>query len=211
MWGLIKKDLLIIISNIRTLIFLVIVYGGMAISGDFNFSYALSIVGVMLLLTTFSYDEYNHFDAYSISLPGGKKNFVKSKYMAGLLVSVISTTLAMLLTLAGQIYTNMINLEELFIIYVSSLMICLVTITIMFPLLLKYGVEKGRLMIFLVAIIPSVGLSLLVSFLQERNIDMSFFENISDNTWGIIIAISSILFFVISYLISEKLYKKKEF
>ena len=67
MLGLIKKDFLIIKNNLKLIIVMLMVFFIMALGGQFNISFIPTFIIVMLFISTFSYDEYNNWDAYAIT------------------------------------------------------------------------------------------------------------------------------------------------
>ena len=79
MLGLIKKDLLMIKSNIKTLFIILVVYGVMAYQGQMDLSFILPFMSVMIMISTFSYDAYNKWDAYASCLPNGRQNSVRDR------------------------------------------------------------------------------------------------------------------------------------
>ena len=74
MLGFIKKDLAMIKSNFKSLIFLVIIYLLLGLYGQMDISFILPFISVMLIMTTFNYDNYNKWDAYAATLPNGRIN-----------------------------------------------------------------------------------------------------------------------------------------
>jgi len=84
MWGFIKKDILMMKGNFKLLAILFIIYGVMAMEGEMDLSFLLPFMSVMIMISTFAYDQYNHWDSYLCSLPNGRKNSVKAKYLATL-------------------------------------------------------------------------------------------------------------------------------
>ena len=97
MLGLIKKDFLIIKNNLKLIIVMLMVFFIMALGGQFNISFIPTFIIVMLFISTFSYDEYNNWDAYAITLPGGRKSIVKSKYITSLFLTLLSAVITVLL------------------------------------------------------------------------------------------------------------------
>ena len=67
MLGLIKKDLLMIKSNFKLILIMLVVFFIMALQGEFDISFIPTFIIAMLFMTTFSYDEYNKWDAYAIT------------------------------------------------------------------------------------------------------------------------------------------------
>ena len=163
---------------------------------------------MMIFITTFSYDEYNSWDAYAISMPVSRKDIVKSKYIASIILIFIAVIFTIIISLIiGLIYDN-INFQEI----IANVLICAASIiileAIMFPLIYKFGVEKGRITIF----VGTFGIALLIGFLLKNfNVDANNFIVFFDKYYYLIIPITLIIVLVISYLISKKIYWKKEF
>ena len=60
---------------------------------------------MMIFITTFSYDEYNSWDAYAISMPVSRKDIVKSKYIASIILIFIAVIFTIIISLIiGLIY-----------------------------------------------------------------------------------------------------------
>ncbi len=207
MKGLIKKDLLVIKSNIKHLLLLVLIFCFLSIDGNNMFYYIPTFISTMLFITTFSYDEINKWDSYAITLPKGRKNVVKAKYITSILI----ICWAILLTYIGGIIfgelSNSLNISLLNNNIYSCLFGALLIISLSFPLIFKYGVERGR--IFLIVII--FGFIFLISLISKYITIPEYLKNI-DNQYGMyIISIIILLILFISYLISKKIYQKKEF
>lgn len=211
MRGLIKKDLLLIKGNIKVFIIMLIVFLGLSLNGNESMLYALPIISVMLSITTFSYDEYNKWDAYAISLPQTRKNIVRSKYITGLLLIVVSVIVTLGISCIVSIVKNNFEMkfmiESLLGIFVSSTFI----IMIMYPLIYKFGCEKGRIVLFALAFLISGLVGLVGMKLQDMNIDVSNIIGFLDKYGLPIIIAIDLIGLQISYKISEKIYSKKDF
>ena len=59
MLGLIKKDFLLIKSNLKSITLILILYIIMSIQGSLVLTYIIPFLGVILLTSTFSYDDFN--------------------------------------------------------------------------------------------------------------------------------------------------------
>ena len=106
MLGFIKKDLAMIKSNFKILAILFILYAIMGFSGEMDISFILPFISVMLMLTTFSYDSFNKWDAYCVTLPDGRKNSVKAKYVATLVMILIITVITTILSILISYYNS---------------------------------------------------------------------------------------------------------
>lgn len=206
MLGLIKKDFLIIKNNLKLIIVMLMVFFIMALGGQFNISFIPTFIIVMLFISTFSYDEYNNWDAYAITLPGGRKNIVKSKYIASLFLTLLSAVITVLLNCLISVINNT-DVNE----FISSLLgsICAIVIiqSIMYPLIFKFGMEKGRIVLFILVFVMVGVISLLKNIIKTPNILVVLFNDY----WFIVIPIILVISLLISYKISEKIYLKKEF
>ena len=209
MLGLIKKDFLIVKGNLKLIFVMLFVFFIMALQGQFDLSFIPPFIVVMLFMSTFSYDEYNKWDAYAITLPNGRKNIVKSKYIASLILTLLSIIATILLNYIVGMINNNLELDKLVSTLAGSVFALVLIQAVMYPLIFKYGIEKGRLGLFLLTFII-IGIATLLSkvfkFNSLPNI-ISFFNSY----WFIIAPIIIIVSLLISYKISEKIYLKKEF
>ena len=210
MIGFIKKDIALIKSSIKLLGVLIIIYAVMAFIGEMDISFILPFMSIVIMISTFSYDSFNKWDAYSISLPDGKRNNVKAKYIVTLvmilIVSLITTILSCIIS-----YNNMkiIDFEQIAISTLSMIFSTVLVLSFMYPVIYKFGVEKARIGIFITVFVIAIICSLISNFLDLSFVikTLSFIENYI----VIILIISSIIMVFISYKISEKIFRNKEF
>lgn len=209
MLGLIKKDFLIIKGNLKLIIVMMLVFFIMALQGQFDISFVSPFIVVVLFMSTFSYDEYNKWDCFAITLPNGRKNVVKSKYIASLILILLTIVITILLTFLVGIINNNLEFDKfIFSLMGSSFAIFLIQ-AVMYPLIFKFGIEKGRIGLFVLtfAIIGIIGL-----FKKVIKIDISTnVISFVNNYWFVMIPIIIIIVLLTSYKISEIIYLKKEF
>ena len=209
MVGLIKKDLLMIKSNWKMVLIMLVVFFIMSLQGEFDISFVPPFIVVMLFMSTFSYDEFNKWDAYAVTLPNGRKNVVKSKYVASLILTIVTIILTIILNSLVGLINNNLEFDK----FISTIMGCVFGViliqSIMYPFIFKYGMEKGRIGLFVIsfAIVGIIGLLASVLKINIPTNVVTFF----DNYWFVIIPLISIVLLLISYKISEKIYLKKEF
>ena len=206
MLGLIKKDFLIIKNNLKLIIVMLMVFFIMALGGQFNISFIPTFIIVMLFISTFSYDEYNNWDAYAITLPGGRKSIVKSKYIASLFLTLLSAVITVLLNYLISVINNT-AVNELISSLLGSICAIVIIQSIMYPLIFKFGMEKGRIVLFILVFVMVGVITLLKNIIKIPTILVVLFNNY----WFIVIPIILVISLLISYKISEKIYLKKEF
>lgn len=206
MLGLIKKDFLIIKNNLKLIIVMLMVFFIMALGGQFNISFIPTFIIVMLFISTFSYDEYNNWDAYAITLPGGRKSIVKSKYIASLFLTLLSAVITVLLNYLISVINNT-AVNELISSLLGSICAIVIIQSIMYPLIFKFGMEKGRIVLFILVFVMVGVITLLKNTIKIPTILVVLFNDY----WFIVIPIILVISLLISYKISEKIYLKKEF
>lgn len=209
MYGLIKKEMLMIKENLKILMLIFIVFLGMTMLNESNMTFLLPFMAVMISISTFSYDQFNKWDAYVVTLPNGRKNSVRAKYISTLIFVMMSFIVSMIsLFIMNQCRIN-IDLKS----SISELIGCLfgifIIIIIMFPIMYKFGVEKGRIALFIISF-GVTGAAVLISKNVDINVPSSIME-IFKNYYKVLIPIITCLLLVISYKISERFYLKKEF
>ncbi len=211
MLGFIKKDIAMIKSNFKILFILFIFYGVMAYNDGMDISFILPFICVMIMISTFSYDEYNHWDAYTIALPNGRENSVKAKYLATIIMILVTTLITILLTfLLTYIKKQPIDIEEILVTTLGGIFGTFLVLAVMYPIIYKLGIEKARIVIFVIVI----GIAFIGGLIFNLNIDFSFigkaFNFLEKYLVAIIIAIAVVMVYI-SYKISKKIYLNKEF
>lgn len=203
MKGLIIKDILMIKNNIKLLSIAFLVWLILSSTQNNDITFVLPFLAIMIFISTFSYDDYNNWNAYAITLPNGRKNVVKSKYIASIILTVV---IALICGVISYIFykTKMLNLIQQLS---GSLVGVIIVISLLYPIMFKYGSEKGRIITMLL-VIGTVCISGLIS--KIINIPEKYI-NIFSNYETAFLAVISIVSLIISYIISKKIYLKKEY
>lgn len=210
MLGLIKKDLLLIKANLKSMIIIFVIYIMLAFQGTFDVTFIIPIIGIMLFISTFSYDDFNNWNSYAVTLPNGRKNVVRAKYIVSIILMIILAVVAFFIGIGiSYIKTNSINLDEIISSLMGTMLSSVIIISLLYPIVFKFGATNGRIILFAVVFgIAGIG-TLIAQF-----IDMTPIINIInklDNYLLIVIPIIYIILLGISYLISSKIYQNKEF
>ena len=222
MKGLIKKDLYNLASYKSSLIIMVL-FCGIAIIGTKAINFApiiiCTIVG-MIALSTFSYDEISKSNKYLLTLPTNKKEIVKEKFILAIGATILGGILGLLLTIIVINVMNYVRPENMINIDYESLItttiggmwgISLIH-AIQIPSIYKWGVEKGRIQMFILffAIIAIVvGIGFLIAK-ANFNIDMEMLKDFINKFGLIFLVVLMIVMYYVSYRISYKIYKNKE-
>ena len=210
MLGLIKKDFLLIKANAKSMILIFAIYIMLVVQGTFDATFIVPLIGIMLFISTFSYDDFNNWNSYAVTLPDGRKNVVRAKYVASIILTIILGIFALVIGVGvNYIKTNNINLDENLSSLMGTMLSVVIIISLLYPIIFKFGATNGRTILFTL-IFGIAGIGALIA----KCVDMTYFINMVntlDSYLPIIIPIFSAIFLSISYLISNKIYKSKEF
>lgn len=210
MLGFIKKDLLMIKSNIKILAILLLIYIVMAFQGQLYLSFLLPFMGVMIMVSTFSYDTFNKWDAYAVTLPNGRKNSVRGKYIATIILIGLTTIIIAILSFTiSYAKTKIIDFENITGTIFGSLFATILLQSLMYPAMYKFGPEKARIGIF-VAVFGVVIIGGLIAKYVDLSTIIKMLESSIDTYWMIVFPVAMILMLYLSYKISERIYFKKE-
>lgn len=217
MIGLIIKDLLNLKKQCKILLLIIAVYMIVGFtSGDMSmFMAMISLLIVMLPITALAYDERAKFEKYALTMPISRNDLVKSKYYLGLIMAMIALILQFIINIIGY-YTVGTEISRDSIFFTVILFgVSLLFMSIMLPFNFKFGVEKGRYFIIIVALVPTFIVFLSKKLFPGMQSDIQYFmEKISQmeisKTIIYILIINAIIYFI-SMFISMAIYSKKEY
>lgn len=145
MSALIYKDWCVMWKQMRFFFVFILILS--AIPSAFNQVFAV-VYAAMLPYTSMAYDERSHWNQLAAMMPFSPADIVVSKYALGWIfvggAAVISALIQFVLSLV--IRSTSLSLAVLFLSVCSAL--CILAITL--PLMFRFGVEKGRLVMFLI-------------------------------------------------------------
>ena len=201
MKGLLVKDFLLMIKSKYVILFMLVIG---IIGGIKNISFAAGYILMFLAilsLSTISYDEANHGLNTLFTLPISKSDYVKEKYLFSLIITGIGFVFV---TILG--YFSKSDFMETLAILSTALFLLAISL----PFQLKEGNEKGRIVLFVVVF----GCTFLFAFLNQ--FFSEFFESMEETLnaldptmFSVGLLITSIILYIISMMISIRIYNKK--
>lgn len=206
MKGLIIKDILNLKNYGRSILFIIGFYGIFAYTiNDAGFLGGMIVLLMtMMSVSSFSYDDLAKWDKYALSLPISRKDMVISKYLLSIIFIVLGAVLSFVIVFVISNIKNSVNLWELLLGTYSSSAVAIIFISVLMPLLYKFGVEKSRVMIIAVFAIPT----LLVVLLSKLEIAKP-----SEEQLMLLLKMSPIIVIavmMVSLFISYNIYRKKD-
>lgn len=202
MKGLLIKDILVLRQQALIYGILLAVWCGFSIAGQNPtfFTGAMGVLSMLIILNCYAYDEKANWDKLALTTPVSRAYMVLSKYLLTFLLILFSFAVSILVccVVGGDIGEGVFSSLS-----VLSIVLCWVAICL--PLLTKFGVEKARMLIILIMLIPTF----LLMLLPQTNlisIDASAVETLLK-----IAPLVAILLYGASAFLSVRIYSKKEF
>lgn len=224
MKGLLIKDMELTLANKRTIPIFVIIMVMLLVTGDesmteFAVSFLTMVCGI-LVISSISYDEFEHGTSYLLTLPVSRKIYVVEKYVFMLLSMLAGCIFSMAVTLVSiQMKGYQLDMMKWFGGCVATFMVLLVMISIMIPIQLKFGGENGRIVMiaFLAVIFVIVFGGAKIAEWIGLDIEkiatetMRVVSGVSENTLVAIGAFVVVVTVAVTIAISNHIMKKKEF
>lgn len=212
MSGLLVKEYYTLRRYLKQYILLFIFFGVLSVYLDsaIYFQAMVTMSMCMLVFTGMSYDSTAGWDKYVMTMPVSRKDVVLSKYVS----CVIYAASAIVVSTVFSIIINRIHPMEdgglMLMTTVAATLLCLIFIiySILLPMIFKLGVEKTRILMIAVIMIPVFAILGTAEYMPESVLD--FIEQHAA-IFGAAGVIMSVLIYSISYFISMSNFSKKEF
>ena len=150
MRGLIEKDLRVLAK--RKQYFLM--FAGIALilaftmDDTFIISY-VTMIGMVLAISTISYDEADNGLMFIMTLPVSRKQYAIEKHLFGYCTIVISWILGLILQVISSFFKGtFIDISSIFPGALTYLGVFCLILSVMVPIEIHFGMEKSRLAIF---------------------------------------------------------------
>ena len=198
MKGLLRKDLYNIRKQLHWYLSMLVVFFILAVALD-NLSFSVSIsilISTSVPVTAIAYEEKENWQKFAVAGGLSAKEISGEKYLLGLICCAMSFGAAFLIVGRGQ----NLNFSDFLIPVCMQILVLSANL----PIVFRYGVEKGRV------IIIGVIVAVLVAWIGI----MTFSEKISGNSGAIVWIVSaavSVLSLILSMHISERICTKKEY
>ena len=210
MLGFIKKDLLVMKNNLKYFLLMILVFA--FFSRESNIIYFIPIfISIMIFITTFSYDDYNKWNTYAITLPLSREKIVLAKYMTSLLLMVGTVLITFLLSFVIGTVNHSFDFDEVFPMIFGGLFALVLLQSFMYPLIYKFGTEKGRIGLFVGVFAVSGLVGYLVNRVKIDTTALNGFIQFFNQYVILLLSIAMVILFVGSYFVSKRIYLKKEF
>lgn len=216
MTGLILKDIYSLRSYfVKQILLMAVIYLliSVAVIQSFGFFAPMMVMSVMMMLiSSFSFDETAKWDTYALTLPLSPRSIVGAKYLLMLGALVGSSAVVLLISGVGEALIYQEDFGEIAGTTAGIAITYLAMSFLVMPMLYKMGVEKARVAMILTMVAPFMLIVGGVSYLENAGFDFdALFASVSLP----MLAVGGVLLLaalgVGSYLLSVKFYSEKEY
>jgi hypothetical protein len=207
--GLLMKDFYSLRQYAKTMIFMLVFFAliSSVLTNPVTFYVGFIVfMCIMMSITSFSYDALAKWDRYALTMPVSRKDVVAEKYLLSIILCLGGAVIAFLLSLLLLYFKPVDNFPLSEHLYGTLAIVCIAFFFtgILLPLTFRFGVEKSRIFLIAVYAAPSAALIALgkagVKMPSEAAL-MAFVK---------LLPFLMILFYFLSYLISVRIYTRKE-
>lgn len=211
MKGLIYKDYLLIkksVGRIVALLFCLYFIVGF-INGNFTFMSSMqSVLCMVCVMNTFSYDIYTGWDKYAVTAIKARRDVVFAKYLFMLAVSAAMLAITLSLILITCALKNTAPVDNI-VGTLSSAVVSIILSSVTIPIIIKFGLDKARLMIVLVAIVSAILIYTSAKIIPiDTASQLGAGLSVGSLSAAAIISVAAVL--AVSVLLSIKFYEAKE-
>lgn len=212
MRGLIRNNLYSMESNILIAFALsaFLAVSSLFIKGDMFTPFIIAIqvfLFVVSIGTSLRADEMAKWSKYEITLPVSRGNLVLAKYISVVILLILGIFMGGVTVLLSCVSGRMMTLPIMLRGFEVGLTLSFFSIALMHPLVLKFGTEKNELILIL-STFGAIGMQLLTAAgLAEWTDGMNMRHPLVETVSTFI----AIITFFVSYFVSVKIHKSKEF
>ena len=214
--GLLIKDLCLM-REIRKLLliilFVTVIFIFNGTSSTFLTGYIMIIIAFLVGMTI-SYDEMNNGLAFLMTLPVTRRQYVAEKFICGLLSLFLGFVYAMVVAVIQSMIGNSApDLKESIMTAVLFAVIGVIALSFSIAIDLKFGVEKGRVMLMVIFFLFYMGVAFLErNFPEKKEAFLQWFNTIFEGSkiYPVCAVICAVVLLV-SFFASCRILEKKEF
>lgn len=208
MKGLILKDFYCLKKYMKQLVMVLICLGvwGIMMKSSTYILFMISMFASMTVLTTMAYDEKSQVNKYLLAGPTARWEIVIGKFASWLVTITAAVVIELLLGFLMMNYYSTPR-NDLLISILETNSVYIILFSILIPICYKIGVERARIMMFVIFLIPT---AIIIFFANYSKADTMITDALIRNMI-ILLPISAIIILIVSIFISIQIVEKKEF
>lgn len=142
MSALLLKDFYVLWKQLKAFLVIILVFS--AIPGGYNTVFAVAYAA-MLPYSCIAYDERSKWDQLAAMMPYSTRQLVLSRYVLGWIAAVAACGISLVLQ---AVFTVLLGSSVFPTSLLVSFFACISIMAITLPLIFRFGVERGRLLMF---------------------------------------------------------------
>ncbi|MDE6636227.1 MAG: ABC-2 transporter permease [Lachnospiraceae bacterium] len=162
MKSLILKDLYNIRHNAKSMLFILVVLAAVFIStsGVEGYVNICAVMCSMMIVTTFAFDDSSKWARYAMITPVSRKDLVAAKFIVLSIFCAIGSLFGLVISVTAglimkQVPFGLAEFGELLLLALAAWAISFILGSISIPLVFKFGVEKGRVLLLVSFVVPA--------------------------------------------------------
>lgn len=207
--NLTKLSLLNLKSVSKQMVMVLVIWGGVSIANPSFLTIFLGMGVYMIIYQIMAYEDMAGIDNLISTIPVKRTEYVISRYIIGAITSMLVILITVILySISPTVNKNEMPLNMLLI---TGLTISALSNSIIIPITMKMGINKGRLFTICLTLLLSMGPAMLFGYLKEKSeLGEKLIEFISNmNMYVALIGMNSVII-IISIICAIKFYKVKE-
>ncbi len=180
MKSLILKDLYTLTHNLKSSVFILAILATAMIpsTGPLGFVGSVTMIFVMMTITSFAFDDNSRWNKYALILPMSRRTVVAGKYVLMVILGALGATVSTCIGAAGSVIIGSMNLTPGSVLELAGGAFLVLQVMLMMggatlPLIYRFGVERGRIMILLSSLFTGGFLYVCFLLLSFLGIDFS--------------------------------------
>ena len=187
-----------------------IIWIGVAIYSPFFLNILLGMIVLLTVYQVMAYEDHNNINYLISYLPVIRNEYVLSRYLFGI-VSMLLSVVLLCIVYFVSIKINGLQGISLNLLLPISITSAILSMSVIIPLVLKFGINKGRVfMSIIVILVSTMPLSLMSDISQDSKTLETIMNIINSVGMPLITVVINIIILLVSIGISINLYKNKE-
>lgn len=204
--GLLIKDYYMALKYAKGYFLISIIFGIISIMGSDNMFFALypAMLGGLFSVSIMAYDEKSGWNSYAAILPCTRRMIVTEKYIFAVLFIIPIAVINSAAIIAGEMMRGG-SMAEAGMIILTMLSVAIIFPSIMLPASLKFGVEKGRIIFYIVIVLISASFPVIFNIIGSDGDTSPVVLPYGFQTF-----IIAVIIMVLSWFVSVRIYEGKD-
>ena len=182
-----------------------IVWIGVAIYNPFFLNILLGMSVLLTVYQVMAYEDHNNIDYLISYLPVKRKEYVLSRYLFGI-INILLSSILLCIVYFVSLKVNSLGSIALNVLLPTSITSAILSMSVIIPLVLKFGINKGRVfMSIIVMVVSTIPVSLMSGISQDSKMLETIMNIINSFGVPVLTIIINAIILVVSIAISLNL------